>query len=365
MIGQYIQYFKTLAISHPLLLHEDEHNKRSFFAIDFPELLGAFKNGIREKGLALYVLNYQSRFEQLGIEMVEGGFVIMSYFDKTLKGTKQDVYDLTETAAYQIIARLQHDSNLLHPLWHDSLQHLNSFEKVPYKYRVKNDYMGWLVTFQFRHIHNMKAYLGAYSPPDIDESPIFMEGWIYVVEGLAVYKWTQPKTKLTIDASTVLSQYSTVKIQDILNEWSNSLKNLSDTKWSIQGYTLILSFTEVQQGTVWVAGSTQTDRQRYDYRIEEDDIVLTDDNDLTLTDDEGNALIVAGGTAKNWFMIDFSEDITIEGDTLEVVLINSAGNEIPQHEFEFDYTTSQTVKVWLNDPTGDNASGTIDIKVIP
>lgn len=336
MIAQYIEYFKNIAVNHPLLLHEDEHNKKSFYAIDFMELLGSFKNGIREKGLALYVLNYQSRFSQLGIEEFEGGFVVMSYFNKNLKGAKQGVYDLTETVVYQIIAQLQHDSNQLHPIWLDSLQHLDSFEKVAYKYAAHSDYVGWLVTFNFKQLHHMSQYVADYLPPSVEQSPIFTEGWIYLVNGLGVYKWTQPKTEIVIDASEMMGQYKTIKVQDIINEWKNSLRNLSDTFWSIEGHKLTLRFTETQQGTVWIAGVDQTDRQSYEYVVNEE----------------------------GWFIIDFGEDIYLEGDELEVKIENANGDDIPNDAFEFDYATSQSVKVWLEDPTGDNASGVIHIRVV-
>lgn len=259
MIAQYIEYFKEIAVSHPLLLHEDEQSKKSFFAIDFMELLGSFKNGIREKGLALYVLNYQSRFSQLGVEEFEGGFVVMSYFNKNLPGAKQGVYDLTEKVAYQIIARLQHDSNLMHPIWLDSLQHLDSFEKVAYKYAASNDYVGWLVTFNFKQVHNMNQYVANYLPPATEVSPIFTEGWIYQVEGIGVYKWTTARTSIVIDASEVLGTYSYILIKDIHNEWNNSLLRLSDTSYTIENHLITITFTETQIGTVWVAGTSNRD----------------------------------------------------------------------------------------------------------
>lgn len=260
MIAQYLQYFKTLAENHPLILHSDEHGQRAFFSVDFGEvLLGSFKNGIREKGIALYVFNYLSDFDGLHLEKARGGFIVMSYYNRNNKGELEAVYELTETIVYQIIARLQHDSNQMHPLWKDSLQHLNTYNKEPYRHGANADYVGWMVHFDFIHVHHMNNYLAGYLAPAIDQSPVFTEGWIYQIEGVAVYKWTTARTSIVIDASEVLSNYSYILIKDIHNEWSNSLLRLSDTSYTVENHVITITFTNTQIGTVWVAGTSNRD----------------------------------------------------------------------------------------------------------
>lgn len=337
MIAQYLDYFETLASNHPLILHDEEHGKRGFFSINFGEvLLGAFKNGIREKGIALYAFNYLSDFQERNLEKPRGGFIVMGYYNRNQKGSLKAMYDLTEAITMQVIATLQHDSDQMHPLWLDSLQHLDKFNKEPYQYGANADYVGWMVHFDFIHVHNMKNYLADYLAPTIDQSPVFTEGWIYELEGMAVYKWTQPKTEIVIDTSEKMGKYKTIKVQDILNEWKNSLRNLSDTFWSIEGHQLTLRFTQTQQGTVWIAGTADSDRWTYDYEA----------------DDEG------------YFLIDYAKEITIEGDDIEIHIHNAAGQALEQTAFEYADEPSKILKVWLDDWTGDNATGTITIIVI-
>lgn len=159
MITAYTDYFKNFAERHPDLNHADNEGEKAFFSIDFRELLSSFRNGIREKGLALYSLNFQSRFEQLGIERAEGGFVVMEYFDRNVEGAKASVYASTNDVVLSLIAEMQKDSDALHPLWKDSFQTLESFDKVPYQYEANSNYIGWLVTFNWKYVHEMRDYL--------------------------------------------------------------------------------------------------------------------------------------------------------------------------------------------------------------
>lgn len=173
MITAYTEYFEGFAENHPQLLHENTDGNRAFFTIDFMELLGSFRNGIKEKGSALYALNYQSRFENLNLEKFEGGFVVMSWFDKDSFESRKNAMSSTETIAKNLIAKMQDDSNRLHSLFLDSFQTLESFEKVPYQYQANNDYIGWLVTFRFYHSHRMSDYLD-YSDSVTDDSDLYL-----------------------------------------------------------------------------------------------------------------------------------------------------------------------------------------------
>lgn len=159
MITEYSDYFKEFAGNHPILNEQGTEGERAFFSLDFTELLGNFRNGIREKGMALYLLNYQSRFEGLDLEQCEGGFVVMQWFDNDKQGAQIEALAATEAVVMSLIAQMQKDSNSVPSLFLDSFQNLDSFEKVVYQYQANNNYIGWLVTFNWYHQHNMSNFL--------------------------------------------------------------------------------------------------------------------------------------------------------------------------------------------------------------
>ena len=149
MIEQYRNYFKHLAENHPALLHQDAKGKRTFFNINIEETQQQFRSGIKEKGTAMYLIDYTSNvFENRRIAM--GGFVIMTYCNpKGSQGEKYIAKALTETTVYNILGRMSYDSRNGEPLFNYSLDELNDISVVSFYYKADANYVGHLCTFKF------------------------------------------------------------------------------------------------------------------------------------------------------------------------------------------------------------------------
>lgn len=147
MIEQYTAYFKKIAVNHPLIQHKDQKGKRTFFNINIEETQQSFRSGIKEKGLGMYLVDYTVNLLE-GRRIAMGGFVIMGY-SSTKSNDKNQVKQLTESVVYNILLRMQQDSQEGEELFNYSLDELSDVSIVSFDYKADSQYVGHLCTFKF------------------------------------------------------------------------------------------------------------------------------------------------------------------------------------------------------------------------
>lgn len=144
----YLDYFKHLATNHPLLLHSDEQGHQAFFSINIEETLGAFRSGIKNKGNALYLVEYSSEYVENIVEY-SCGFVVMGFANdvSSHQNTKAECEQITK----DILSRMRRDSENGHAFFKRSLNSLSGINTAPYNYVASPEYIGQITFFKIKH----------------------------------------------------------------------------------------------------------------------------------------------------------------------------------------------------------------------
>lgn len=152
-ISDYIDYMKTLAVNHAELCHEDKKGKEAFFRMNIQELYGAWRSGIRPKGIALVAIEYLAKLSSKSSKQIlserQAGFLVIGHHRGNDDAAQLEILAKTEKIVLQIINRMIKQSQGGHPLLGCSISSHNDFNYTPQYNLGDGNYAGWLVTFQF------------------------------------------------------------------------------------------------------------------------------------------------------------------------------------------------------------------------
>lgn len=154
MLDKYITYFRNIATSHQLILHDQateskdaaSKGKRGFTVFNADEVLRDLRTAM-QSGVCLHLTlpttALNSEAHPTGIK--EAGFIVASKAEKNDIQSQTHCYLECERAALGIIARMQHDAqnDACMPLVFD----LSRLQIMPVGPLWDNRF-GWVVTFQ-------------------------------------------------------------------------------------------------------------------------------------------------------------------------------------------------------------------------
>lgn len=151
-IQDYINFFEQIAINHTDICHDPTCKQHAFFRMNIQELDGVWRAKVREKGVALIVIEYVSNTKSISENLYserQGGFIITGHHKGHDAAEQLAILDKTERIAHDVMNMIVQYSKNAYPLFNCSISDWNNFYLSPMYNQADGNYAGWLVTFKF------------------------------------------------------------------------------------------------------------------------------------------------------------------------------------------------------------------------